>query len=107
MASGNRYKIAKEKGVIVLFSVNGQERDVKEADRFKGMIKEIEATAVQVEKDRQQMEQDRLLAEQQRKEIEVQRIEIEKERRESYKYGGRTVFGDAVPPKAGEQLGLF
>jgi hypothetical protein len=30
---------------------------------------------------------------------------IEKERRESYKYGGKTVFGDAKPP--GGQLSLF
>lgn len=34
---------------------------------------------------------------------------IEKERRESWKYGGRTVFGNAVPPKTkrGVQLRLF
>ncbi len=31
---------------------------------------------------------------------------IEKERRESYKYGGRTVFGKAKPPRSG-QLDLF
>ncbi|ANE50958.1 M56 family metallopeptidase [Flavisolibacter tropicus] len=80
--SGNRYKIGKEKGVIVSFSINGKERDVKEAARFSGMIKEIEAKSAQVEKDRQQMEKDRVIAEQQRKEIEVQRIEIEKERGE-------------------------
>ncbi len=34
---------------------------------------------------------------------------IEKERRESWKYGGKTVFGDAQPPKqnGGTQLNLF
>jgi hypothetical protein len=31
---------------------------------------------------------------------------IEKERRESYRYGGRTVFGKSKPPKP-EQLNLF
>ncbi len=31
---------------------------------------------------------------------------IEKERRDSYKYGGRTVFGKAKPP-GNEQLSLF
>ena len=31
---------------------------------------------------------------------------IEQERRDSYKYGGRTVFGKAKPPKGG-QLNLF
>lgn len=32
---------------------------------------------------------------------------IEKERNESYKYGGRTVFGKAKPPKKTNQLDLF
>ena len=34
---------------------------------------------------------------------------IEKERNESWKYGGKTVFGDAKPPKriGGDQLKLF
>jgi hypothetical protein len=34
---------------------------------------------------------------------------IEKERNESWKYGGKTVFGDAKPPRAieGDQLKLF
>jgi hypothetical protein len=32
---------------------------------------------------------------------------IEKERKESYKYGGRTVFGKAKPPKDTGQLNLF
>ncbi|MGZ4157444.1 MAG: DUF763 domain-containing protein, partial [Bacteroidia bacterium] len=32
---------------------------------------------------------------------------IEKERRDSYKYGGRTVFGKAKPPKENGQLNLF
>jgi hypothetical protein len=32
---------------------------------------------------------------------------IEKERRDSYKYGGRTVFGKAKPPKNQDQLSLF
>ncbi|QES89709.1 DUF763 domain-containing protein [Rhizosphaericola mali] len=32
---------------------------------------------------------------------------IEKERAESYKYGGRSVFGKAQPPKNGDQLSLF
>jgi hypothetical protein len=32
---------------------------------------------------------------------------IEKERNESYKYGGRTVFGKAKPPKKNIQLDLF
>jgi hypothetical protein len=32
---------------------------------------------------------------------------IEKERRESYKYGGRTVFGKAKPPRDTGQLDLF
>ncbi len=32
---------------------------------------------------------------------------IEKERRESYKHGGRTIFGDAKPPSDGSQLKLF
>ncbi|MES2565872.1 MAG: DUF763 domain-containing protein [Bacteroidota bacterium] len=32
---------------------------------------------------------------------------LEKERRESYKYGGRTVFGKAKPPKNNGQLNLF
>ncbi|MFN8285692.1 MAG: DUF763 domain-containing protein [Chitinophagales bacterium] len=32
---------------------------------------------------------------------------IEKERRDSYKYGGRTVFGKAQPPSTFEQLSLF
>lgn len=32
---------------------------------------------------------------------------IEKERKESYKYGGRTVFGKAKPPKGNGQLDLF
>jgi uncharacterized protein len=32
---------------------------------------------------------------------------IEKERRDSYKYGGRTVFGKAKPPKNSGQMSLF
>lgn len=32
---------------------------------------------------------------------------IEQERRDSYKYGGRTVFGKAKPPKNNGQLDLF
>lgn len=32
---------------------------------------------------------------------------LEKERRDSWKYGGRTVFGKAKPPKAPSQLTLF
>ena len=32
---------------------------------------------------------------------------IEQERRDSYKYGGRTVFGKAKPPKDDSQLSLF
>jgi len=32
---------------------------------------------------------------------------IEHERKESYKYGGKTVFGDAQPPSKGSQLELF
>jgi hypothetical protein len=32
---------------------------------------------------------------------------IEKEKRESYKYGGRTVFGKSKPPKNADQLSLF
>jgi hypothetical protein len=32
---------------------------------------------------------------------------IAKERRDSYKYGGRTVFGKAQPPKGNDQLSLF
>lgn len=32
---------------------------------------------------------------------------IAKERRDSYKYGGRTVFGKAKPPAENKQLGLF
>jgi hypothetical protein len=32
---------------------------------------------------------------------------IEQERRDSYKYGGRTVFGKAKPPKDNGQLNLF
>ena len=32
---------------------------------------------------------------------------IDKERAESYKYGGRTVFGKSQPPKGAEQLKLF
>jgi hypothetical protein len=32
---------------------------------------------------------------------------IAKERAESYKYGGRTVFGKAKPPKGNDQLSLF
>ncbi|NLR68309.1 DUF763 domain-containing protein [Chitinophaga varians] len=32
---------------------------------------------------------------------------IEREKRDSWKYGGRTVFGKAAPPKDGEQLSLF
>lgn len=32
---------------------------------------------------------------------------IEQERRESYKYGGRTIFGKAKPPKNAGQLNLF
>jgi uncharacterized protein len=31
---------------------------------------------------------------------------IEKERKDAWKYGGRTVFGEAVPPKP-HQLSLF
>ena len=32
---------------------------------------------------------------------------IEKERKDSWKYGGRTVFGKAQKPKGGDQLELF
>ena len=32
---------------------------------------------------------------------------LEKERRDSWKYGGRTVFGEAKPPQAPSQLSLF
>lgn len=32
---------------------------------------------------------------------------LEKERKDSWKYGGRTVFGKSIPPKDGTQLKLF
>jgi septal ring factor EnvC (AmiA/AmiB activator) len=78
--SGNRYKIAKENGVIVSFSINGVERDVREVANYSAMIKTVETRAAVAEKEREKAEKEREKIEKRRDEVDARRASIEQER---------------------------
>ena len=59
VASGNHYKIGKQKGVIVAFSLNGVAMDVKEAEKFAELITEVETKTALAEQQRHKAEQER------------------------------------------------
>lgn len=80
VASGRVYKIAKEKGTIVSFSVNGVEMDVKEAEKYMDMINTAETRSAEAEHGRHKMEQERIRSEHRRREAETKAAAIEHDR---------------------------